>query len=299
MPAFSPIVLFVYNRPEHTKKTLAHLQQNTLAAQSELFIFSDGPKNEASVAKVDEVRKILHQTNGFLSVSIIEQKQNFGLAKSVINGVSKILETYQQVIVLEDDLITSSDFLSFMNQALNTYKTEKKIFSVSGYSYPIELLQHYPFSAYFSHRGSSWSWGTWADRWATIDWEVQDREAFIHNKKLQKEFNRTSGSDLSDLLLRQFNGHIDSWAIRFAYHAFKHKKLHVLAAKNKINNIGHDDSGTHSPKTDRYNVPTVVESKYSFPDTVEVVPKLKKAIVKFHTKPILARLFRFFFPLKR
>lgn len=295
----APIVLFVYNRPEHTQKTLAHLQQNKLAGQSQLFIFSDGPKNSAGSAKVEEVRAIIRSTTGFLSVSIIEQKQNFGLATSVINGVSKVLESHSKVIVLEDDLISAPDFLDFMNHTLETYKNEQKIFSVSGYSYPLDILKKYPFSGYFSHRGSSWSWGTWADRWFTIDWEVKDRATFSSNSALQKEFNQTCGPDLSNMLMKQFNGEIDSWAVRFAYDAFKQKKLHVLAAKNKINNIGHDNSGTHSPKTDKYTVPLVTESKYTFPSPIQVVPAIKKALLKFHTKHILIRLIRKFFPLKR
>ena len=297
MQTFAPIVLFVYNRPEHTARTIKFLRQNELAQESRLFIFSDGPKSPEDDEKVLEVRTFLKTVDGFKSVKVIESTENQGLAQSVISGASEVLEKYQKVIVLEDDLLTSNDFLNFMNFALDAYRDEPRVFSVSGYSYPLAPLKSYPYSAYFSHRGSSWSWGIWLDRWQTIDWEIQGD--FINNKAQQQAFNKTCGPDLSNMLIKHLNGKIDSWAIRFAYNAFIQDKLHVLAAKNKVKNIGHDNTGTHSPKTTKYDVPLIAEDKYTFPEIAAPEVRLKNAIIKFHTKNFIVRLIRMIIPLKK
>jgi hypothetical protein len=297
MQTLAPIALFVYNRPDHTERTLKFLRQNELAAESRLFIFSDGARTEKDESKVSEVRTLLRTIDGFKSIKIIESLKNKGLAQSVISGANEILQQYQKIIVLEDDLLTSTDFLSFMNEALDRYKEQTAIFSVTGYSYPLAPLKNYLYSAYFSHRGSSWSWATWLDRWQTIDWEIKDD--FINNKMQQQAFNKTCGPDLSNMLIKQLNGKIDSWAIRFAYNAFIQGKLHVLAAKNKVKNIGHDNTGTHSPKTTKYDMPLVTENRYVFPEVTAPEDSLKRAMIKFHTKNFVIRLIRMIIPLKK
>lgn len=299
MSPLAPIALFVYNRPEHTLRTLNSLKKNKLASRSKLYVFSDGPKNDLAKDGVEQVRQILNEVKGFLEVTIKESKINLGLANSVISGVSSILEDHDKIIVLEDDLVTTPDFLNFMNEALDFYEDKKEVFSVSGYSYPLPSLNKEEYSAYFSNRGSSWSWGIWNDRWKSIDWEVLDRGVFINDTKLQAQFNKTCGPDMSGMLIGQLEKRIDSWAIRFAYSSFKQKKLHVLATKNKVNNIGHDNSGTHSPKTTKYNVKMISEGFYLFPKNPIVNSKIHKELIKFHKKPFLVRLLRKFIPVKK
>lgn len=289
MESLAPIVLFVYNRPEHTSRTIACLKENTLAKDTKLIIYSDGPKKEHDLLKVREVRKILKEINGFKSVEIIERLTNMGLANSVITGVEEVFNDEDKIIVMEDDLECTSDFLDFMNSALNKYKNEQYIFSVSGYSYPLKSLQDYPYSAYLSYRGSSWSWATWKDRWNLIDWEIKDQQAFIEDKDLQSSFNR-SGGDLSGMLIKQIKGTIDSWAIRFAYNAHKLNKVHVLASKSKVNNIGQDNSGTHSRSTKKYNVQLVSEALHTFPDFLTVNPGIEKEMKNFFHRSLVKRI---------
>ncbi len=162
----APIVLFVYNRPDLTKETLSALKKNTLASESELFIFSDGSKSEKDFDKVNEVRKLIKNINGFKSVRVFENKENKGLANSIIFGVTKIINKYGKIIVLEDDLITSKYFLKFMNEGLNFYKNNKKIGSITGYNKPSHFMKfkNYDKDLYLSSRFSSWGWATWKDR---------------------------------------------------------------------------------------------------------------------------------------
>lgn len=242
----SPIILFAYNRPGHTEQTVVALKKNELASESDLFIFSDGPKIEND-ENVKKVREYIKTINGFKSVTIIEREKNFGLANSIISGVNEIIDKFGKVIVLEDDLVTSKYFLKFMNGALDFFKDRNDVFSISGYSYPAKIMripENYKHEIYLSYRFGSWGWATCADRWDKVDWSVTDFEEFKHNKKLQKEFNR-GGRDLSGMLISQMHGDIDSWAIRFDYAHFKNNSFSVRPVKTLVANIGMDGSGVH------------------------------------------------------
>ena len=146
----APIILFVYNRPEHTKKTLESLKINELASDSLLFIFSDGNKNENDRKSVEEVRNYISTISGFKEINIILREKNLGLADSVISGVAEVIEKYGKAIVLEDDIVTSKYFLKFMNEALDFYDADKKIYSISGYNFPIKIPKSYQHKIYIS-----------------------------------------------------------------------------------------------------------------------------------------------------
>lgn len=239
---FAPIALFVYNRPWHTKQTVEALKKNDLSSESLLFIFSDGPKDGMSINAVQEVRNYIKTIKGFKDIQIIERTSNFGLAKSIISGVTEVISKYGKIIVLEDDLISSTNFLLFINSALSFYANEKKIFSVSGFNFPMEIPFYYKFDGFCSYRHISWGWGTWQDRWEKADWDVGDCPEFRFDKKAQKKFNR-GGDDLSDMLFAQLEGKIDSWAIKWLYTLYKHNAFSFCPVKSKIFNIGFDNSG--------------------------------------------------------
>ena len=156
--SLAPIVLFVYNRPEHTRKTVKALQDNDLTDESILYIFSDAAKNDDEVENVEKVREYIRTISGFKQIIIIEREKNYGLANSIISGVTEIVNKYGKIIVLEDDLVTSKYFLSFMNDALEIYKDENKVICIHGYIYPIksELPE-----TFFIKGADCWGWATW------------------------------------------------------------------------------------------------------------------------------------------
>jgi len=243
----TPILLFVYNRPWHTKRTIKALQKNSLARESLLYVFSDGPKNDKDVDRVKEVREYIKIIKGFKKVEIFKSEKNKGLASSVIFGVTKIINKYDRVIVLEDDLVVSSIFLVYMNKMLEEYKVEKRVYSITGYNHPPKIMKipkNYPYDIYFNSRASSWSWATWRDRWKNVDWEVKNFKKFLEIKELQKKFNQ-SGDDMTQMLINQMQDKIDSWAIRWCYHHFKHSAFCVHPVKSYVNNIGLDGTGVH------------------------------------------------------
>lgn len=256
--SLAPILLFTYKRLDTLKMTVAALQNNFLASDSELFIFSDGYKSEIDKMDVLGVREYLKTITGFKSVQIFESQKNKGLAKSIIEGVSFILESYENVIVVEDDLITTPNFLNFMNQALYFYNTNENIFTICGYSFDLQI-KNYLNDSYFINRTWPWSWATWGNRWVNIDWDVKDYPEFKKNKKLRREFG-SLGSDVNDMLDRQMNGKIDSWAIRLTYHQFKNNLLSVYPSQSKVDNLGFDQFSTHTSGSRNRYIPVLDRS---------------------------------------
>lgn len=269
MKDLAPIILFVYARPEHTENTINALSKNELAKESDIFIFSDNAKNEKSIRNVEKVREFIHtipEKNWFKSVKIIEAEKNRGLANSVIDGVSKVINNSKKVIVLEDDLIPSKTFLKYMNEALEFYKDDERIWSISGYNVPIEIPKEYKYDIYLGYRGCSWGWATWVDRWNAVDWKVRDYKDFKFNYKKRKKLNR-GGPDMAQMLDLQMQKQIDSWAIRWCYEQSKQNKFTIYPTKSLIENQGLDGSGTHSGTTNIFDV-----------QISEKLPKLEKNI---------------------
>jgi hypothetical protein len=245
MPA--PIALFVYNRPWHTQQTIEALKQNHLAGQSDLIIFSDGPKSEKGVEKVTQVREFIRSITGFRTVEIHESTVNKGLAGSVISGVTKVLERYESIIVLEDDMITSPYFLSYMNQGLQMYADQNEVISIHGYMYPVnEKLPEF----FFIKGAECWGWATWRRGWEIFEpnaWKLLSNILF-RNKS--REFDFDNGYPYTRMLLSQCLGRVDSWAIRWYASAFLAEKLTLYPGKSLLENIGFDNSGTHTKSSD-------------------------------------------------
>ncbi len=253
MNKLAPIILFVYNRPEHTKKTVESLMSVSSAFDSVLYIFSDGAKNKDDEAKVLQVRNFIKLISGFKKITIAERGKNLGLANSVINGINEVFRQHDKAIVLEDDLVFSKSFLTFMNAALDKFQNVENVFSISGYNFPINIPTDYKYDIYLSQRASSWGWATWKDRWLKADWNVSDFNSFIKDKNAVKKFNE-GGADLTRMLKNHIEGKIDSWAVRWSYTHFKNNAFCVYPVKSKVQNIGMDSSGLHSIITDKFYV---------------------------------------------
>ena len=247
----APICLFTYNRLAETKQTVEALKNNFMAAESELFVFSDGAKNKETASKVAEVRNYLKTLSGFKNIEIVFSEDNKGLANSIIHGVSQVMSKYGKVIVLEDDLVTSPNFLDFMNQALEFYKDHQKVFSISGYTMNLPSLKKDKNDYYVGYRASSWGWASWSKSWVDVDWEIKDYKDFSKSKTSNRIFKR-GGSDMLRMLKNQRNSKIDSWAITWCYHQFKKDQLTVFPTISKIVNIGFGKDATHTKFTFRF-----------------------------------------------
>lgn len=237
----APIVLFVYNRPNHTRQVLEALQKNKLACDSELFIFSDAPKNENSTAKVNKVREYIKGIDGFKKVTIYEREKNWGLANSIIDGVTRIVNKYGKIIVLEDDLVTSQYFLMFMNKALELYVDEQKVASIHGYIYPIGRLPE----TFFIKGADCWGWATWKDKWALFEPDGEKLLKELKERNLQSEADFNNSYDYTKMLEDQIKGMNNSWAVRWYISSFLKGMLTLYPGQSYVQNIGHDAEGTH------------------------------------------------------
>jgi hypothetical protein len=240
---YSPIALFVYSRLTHTCQTVESLQKNSLASQSDLIIFSDAPKTEAQAEAVSQVREFIHQVDGFKSVTIVERKANFGLAKSIIDGVTSIVNSRGRIIVLEDDLVVTPHFLEFMNYALDKYETEQQVVQVSGYMFPINV--EIEEDVLFLPLTTSWGWATWKRAWRQFDPDAKGYARVKADLALRKRFNLDGAYDYFSMLEAQLAGRVDSWAVRWQLSAFLSESLTVYPRYSLVVNAGFDGSGTH------------------------------------------------------
>ena len=282
MKTLAPIALFCYKRLDTLRQTIEALQQNLLAVESELYIFSDGPKKTGDEPVITAIRSYLKTITGFSEVFIIEAKTNQGLAAAIISGVTEILDKYGKVIVMEDDLITSNNFLVYMNEGLDYFEGNQKIFSVGGFSIPIKGLN--ADTIYFTQRADSCGWGTWKDRWNIIDWEVKDYPVFMKNRPAQKAFNRM-GSDMTDLLTKQRKGKINSWAIRWCYHQFKHDLYSVHPVASKITNIGFASPDATHTKENFNRFETTLDNNITTETNFKIPVRLEKKIIRQFIRP--------------
>lgn len=240
--SYAPILLFVYNRPEHVRQALLSLQQNKLASESELFIYSDAPKDDASREAVEEVRSLIHQVSGFKQVNLIQRSENWGLARNIIDGVTSLVNRYGRVIVLEDDLVVAPYFLQFMNDALETYKDTEEV----GHIQACDFTQapNLPDTFLIKWTGS-WGWATWSRAWKHFN---PDGKALLHEleaRKLTYEFDFNGKYGYTRMLRRQTEGKNNSWAIRWNASLFLQGILSLNVGKSLVQNNGFDGSGTN------------------------------------------------------
>jgi hypothetical protein len=244
----APVSLFVYNRLDHTHQTIEALQKNILSDETNLFIFSDAPKNKEQADAVYEVRNYIKTIDGFKSVTIVERNSNFGLARSIIEGVTSIVNEYGRVIVLEDDLVTSPYFLQFMNDGLDLYELNEDVASIHGYVYPIDGLPE----TFFMRGADCWGWATWKEKWALFEPDGTVLLDELKRKNLTKRFDFNGAYAFTQMLIDQIDGKNNSWAVRWHASAFLKNKYTLYPGKSLVLNIGHDGSGTHSGDTNSY-----------------------------------------------
>lgn len=247
---FAPVCLFVYSRVGHTQKTIEALLANEEANETDLIIFSDGAKGLDDASDVGHVRDYLGTIQGFQSITIHSSNANLGLARSIIDGVGKVLASFDKVIVLEDDMVTSPYFLKYMNEALCRFSDDERIISIHGYVYPVR--DKLP-NAFFLRGSDCWGWATWRRGWDLFNPDGRELFASLKSKGLLRKFDFDGAYPYSKMLKDQIKGKNDSWAIRWYASAFLLNKLTLYPGKSLINNIGNDSSGTHCGATEVYH----------------------------------------------
>ena len=238
----SPILLFVYNRPAHTRRCIESLSRNSLAVESELFIYADGAKDQTVADEVEEVRQYIRSVQGFKKVILIERNENWGLAKNIIDGVSTQVKKYGKVIVLEDDLVVAPHFLRFMNDALETYQDEPKV----GHIQACDFTQDASLPDTFLIKWTgSWGWATWERAWKHFNPNGKELLQELEARKLTYTFDFNGKYGFTRMLRRQIEGKNNSWAIRWNASLFLKDILSLNVGRSLVQNEGFDGSGTN------------------------------------------------------
>ena len=276
----APIVLFVYNRPWHTQQTVEALQKNELVSESELFIYSDEAKNKDVQKSVDEVRDYIAKIKGFKKVTIIKRSKNLGLDPSIIDGVTEIVNRYGKIIVLEDDIVTSTYFLKFMNESLEFYENKKEVWHVSGWNYPIDTEG---LGDVFLYRlMNCWGWATWADRWRYYESNIQlstKKFSNIQINKLNLSINMNNFWSQVSVNLKEKDS---NWDIRWYVTIFNHQGLCLNPSQSFVENIGIDGSGVHCGDNNIFISQLSLKKHIKFTDVLKENDIALEKIQKFY-----------------
>lgn len=284
MNQVAPIVLFVYNRPDHTRQCLDALAENVLAGESPLIVFADGAKPSATAAErqqVQEVRDLFREERRFKSVELHASDTNKGLSASIISGVTSVMAQHGKAIILEDDLITDEYFLTFMNDALTTYEADSRVACISGYIYPVE--ETLP-DLFFLKGADCWGWAAWKRSWQLFEQDGQVLLQQLRQKDLAHDFNFYDSYPYVEMLEDQIRGKNNSWAIRWYAAAYLQNKLTLYPGQSLVLNIGFDGTGTHSGNKGIRQTRLLHQKRLLLPVPVEENGKAKEIIARYFRK---------------
>jgi len=294
MRNLAPILIFTYNRPQHTRRMLQALESADLAKYSDVFIYSDGAKNANSIESVNKVRAIIAEPWQFKNIKIIERERNLGLAQNVISGVTEVISKYGKVIVLEDDLQISKVGLRYFNDALDVYEKEEKVMEISGYMYPVKDAAKLP-ETFFFRVANSWGWATWERAWKKYNPNIDELITDFDKEKI-KRFSIDHTENFWKQVKEYKAGKINSWAIRWYLTLFNNNGLALYPRQSMIQNMGTDGSGTHSDADTMYHVELATQAVTYFPQEIEENKEAYEAIKYFYKNrkgSLLARAIRY------
>ena len=246
----APVALFAFQRLDHLQRTVDSLLANAGAEATDVVVFSDAARVPQQQERVQGVRDYARTIRGFRSVRVVERATNFGLARSIVDGVGHILASSDTVIVVEDDMVTSPHFLRYMNEGLERFAQDERVISVHGYVYPV--ARPLP-EAFFLRGADCWGWATWRRGWRLFNRDGQALLDELSRRKLLHAFDFNGSHPYTQMLRNQIAGRNDSWAIRWYASAFLADKLTLYPGRSLVHNIGNDNSGTHAENSDTHD----------------------------------------------
>ena len=244
----TPIAVFTYNRPEHTQKVLESLSRCRRLDECAIFIFCDGPKSPKQTESVIASREIVRSFADKNPADVIIRENNWGLARSIVSGVTELCQRHGRVIVIEDDFVLSPSFIDYMLQSLDRYEDNERIYQVSGFMFPVENPEK-P-DVFFLSLTTSWGWATWNRAWTIFDWNAPGYQDLLSDKKVREQFDLDNSYPYYEMLKQRFSGKNDSWAILWWYAVFKAGGLVLHPKRSLVWVGGFDGSGTHCGKSE-------------------------------------------------
>lgn len=277
---YAPIAVFAYNRPAHTERLLQSLSRNSHLEHSPVRIYCDGPRCPEHADAVAETHRIIH-ANAPSGAEIIKRNENFGLARSIITGVTELCGEYGRVIVFEDDLVLSPHALYFLNRALDRYENEEQVMHVSAYMFPVNMKLP---SAFFYREATCWGWATWERAWEHFEPDAAKLVTEIDDRGVRREFNIDENMYFYQMLCKQRDGELDSWAIRWYASIFRRGGLALHPGCSLVKNLGFDGSGVHCNVDSRFEVTLAKEPVNLLPDEIRESELALQAMIEYRRR---------------
>ena len=276
-----PVLISTYTRIDHLKQTINALLKNELAKETVVYIYSDGAR-VGDEKKVESVRQYLSSVTGFSALHVVVREQNMGANANQINAMKELLDRYGAVITMEDDIVVAPGFLQYMNMALEKYKTDQKVFSISAYCPPIQIRKDYPYDAFFIRRFNGWGAGWWKDRFDSMRYiTLSEFEKFSSDKKATRSFTRAGGRDMLVMLKRVAHGELDAGDVRCMYTQFLKDQYTLYPTQSLVQNIGFDGTGVHCGSMNLFEVTLSDKTSFRLPSQVFVDQRIVKAYRNF------------------
>ena len=289
MSSPAPIALFTYARPSHTRRVREGIRATGTPL---LYVFSDGPRSEADAPRVEETRQIIQDVD-WAEVKFFPREQNAGLARSIIEGVSRVLQDHDRVMVLEDDCVPEKDYYRVMGQLLQEFEAEPRVMSLSGYGFPMKIPPNYPYTHFTSYRGSTWGWATWKDRWQQYE---PDTKALLQKLKSDELITEKLGPDAAGFIRAQVERGLDIWSPGWLLLPLFTDQVTLWPTRSLVSNIGFDESGMNCAPTrakkwyDIENTRWITGTDPRVPDNLDPDPRIQAEFFRYLAPPSLLRV---------
>ena len=238
-----PILLIVWRRPRHLAQLIDSLRP---FAPSTIYVSCDGPR-ENMLEDNELIAQNKHLIASTLNWDCIVRTRfsstNLGCRSNVASSISWFLSCEPMGIILEDDCIPKPEFFDFCASMLLKYASDLRIWSVSGSSFfPSNLSSSKSYT--YSRYPQSWGWATWADRWEQYISDPNPSANTLNCSLFDDHYQYFFWLSLWQKLHR--TGKPDTWDYQWTYTCLINSGLTIVPACNLVENIGFDESATHT-----------------------------------------------------
>lgn len=237
------ILFFIYDRPDHTYRTITSILENGLEYINKIYVYVDGCDDVKTCdiqLHMIEVIKSTFKLYRFANYEIIRKSYNQGIAKSITKATNEYCSNNDlPFIVIEDDCVVKSGFFEFFTGSFEMYEKNEDIYTICGYQYLPDKKN--TVTTELTNRFNPWGWGSWPHKW-NFKWR---KDPLIENeKKLIPE------SVKPFIGFEYLSGAMDIWSITVVIHQYLNSLYTVVPSESLVENIGFDGTGIHSEETD-------------------------------------------------
>lgn len=232
------MLLLTFNRPDTTQAVLETLQA---AKPSEVYVFSDGPRQgiDGEAEKVQETRNLIESMiNWGPRVHHRYNDHNQGLFAGVSGALDWFFARVPEGIILEDDCVPHADFFAYCDELLERYRNDERVWCISGDN-SVDLPISGQASYGFIRDPLIWGWATWARAWRHFDHELAGwaeirstpQERHMYPDRVERRVRRATYDNY-------FASGIDAWGYKWKFTVHRAGGLVAVPRVNLVSNIG-------------------------------------------------------------